>query len=225
MESLCCKEFCWKSAMNLEAGEWTSKLGVKVLGDSVNCEFVYVSSRTNPSPLLNVIPGKLGELDFDIIRFNRDSGWKPKAACQSSLECTVGKESGIEAKLVLVQSTFVLAVRKKNTYIWATLLMVFFCWSLAYDISNLPVWEFWCNGLVEIFWKVSELKKLLLSGWKMDRWFSCTWVPLYKLDGGCWLLPWDEFVLAGDVPEHYMHTSLHYKDFIINNVDISSMPE
>jgi len=55
--------------------------------------------------------------------------------------------------------------------------------------------------VVGSFWKVFELKKLLLSAWKIDRWLSCIWDPLCNPGGGGWLAPCDEFVLAGDEPK------------------------
>lgn len=64
--------------------------------------------------------------------------------------------------------------------------------------------------VVGIFWKVFELKKLLLSAWKIDRWLSCIWDPLCNPGGGGWLAPCDEFVLAGDEPTDDTQKSLYY---------------
>lgn len=65
--------------------------------------------------------------------------------------------------------------------------------------------------VVGIFWKVLELKKLLLSVWKIDRWLSGICDPLCSPGGGGWLAPCDEFVLVGDEPKNNtQQISLHY---------------
>lgn len=79
--------------------------------------------------------------------------------------------------------------------------------------------------VVDIFWKVFELKKLLLSGWKIDRWLSCIWDPLCNPGGGGWLAHCDEFVLAGDEPTDDAQKSLHYTTSNQNHFYIFIMPE
>jgi len=65
--------------------------------------------------------------------------------------------------------------------------------------------------VVGIFWKVLELKKLLLSVWKIDRWLSCICELLCSPGGAGWLALCDEFVLAGDEPKNNTQKiSLHY---------------
>lgn len=68
MTSLCCNEFCWKSAINLEAGEFTRKFDTKVVEfEHGYCEFVYISS-TKKSSEWNGTLGMLTLLDLAIKR-------------------------------------------------------------------------------------------------------------------------------------------------------------
>ena len=73
------------------------------------------------------------------------------------------------------------------------------------------------------FWKLLELKKLLLSDWNIDLWVGC-WLLLIPLlvecnpggaDDCCWC--WcDWFKFAGEVPEIKYHWELlHHFQFII----------
>lgn len=112
--SLCCNEFCWKSAINFVADELTSIFDTIVDEFEGYWEFVYVSSTIKSSEW----NGTLGVLILLGLFINRlgcgDSFWKPKAACQSSLEYTVGKESGIEICPRFIQSTLEFAVDKRE---------------------------------------------------------------------------------------------------------------
>lgn len=84
-----------------------------------------------------------------------------------------------------------------------------------------PVCDVGCTELlVGIFWKLFELKKLLLSAWKMDRWLTCC-VPfrpfvLRRPGGGCRRASVDDDELAGDVPDKFKFKFLKSKcNFLI----------
>lgn len=97
------------------ADEFTSKF------DTIDefegyCELLYVSSTIKSSEW----NGTLGVLILLGLFINRavcdDSFWNPKAACQSSLEYTVGKESGMDICPKFIQSTLEFAIKKTKIF-------------------------------------------------------------------------------------------------------------